>query len=253
MKKKLLALVIAGIISSQASASGMIAGATFPEQIVQEATQVEQLNNVVQQVQQGFQSLQNQAMNLKSLNGMNEVQSLGPLLSQLVNVAQQGTNLSYAGQNIAGQFQQTYPGWTQGQNYQSQYQNWRNTTNQNLQNELSAAGLQAQDFTNETSALNAAQNLSQTAGGRLQAIQAGTQVTSMVAQQVQQLRQLIMNQQQSQVAYQMQQQQLQDAANQTNQQAITATNAFIGTGGSNAIPSVGSFQMPTSIAVPNMH
>lgn len=245
MKKTTLtlsALVVLGVLPS-AHATGAIAGATLPEQIVQEATSVEQLNNAIQQVQQGFQSLYNQALNLKSI-GQDPTQNLNALLNSLIQSAGQASALSYAGQNITAQFQQLYPGWQPGQDYGQQYQNWNNTTQTNLQNELSAAGMQAQDFQTETDALNSAKQLSQTASGRLQAIQAGNQISSMLVQQLQLLRQLVLNEQQSQVSYQMGKIAAEQAAdNQSNQ----AVQAFVGSGGSNALGSVGSMTMGSPI------
>jgi len=240
MKKTAIALSLLALLpSAPAFASGSIAGATLPEQIVQEATMVEQLNQAIQQVQQGFQSLYNQALNLKNI-GQDPTQNLNSLLNSLISTAGQASMLSYAGQNITAQFQNLYPGWQPGQDYGQQYQNWNNTTQTNLQNELTAAGLQAQNFQTETDALNAAKQLSQNAQGRLQAIQAGNQISSMMVQQLQLLRQLVLNEQQSQVAYRMQQQQAEQAAdNQANQ----ALQSFVGTGGSNALGSVGSMSI----------
>ncbi len=237
MKKSAVTLCLLAVLGTlpAAHATGAIAGATLPEQIVQEATQVEQLNNAIQQVQQGFQSLYNQALNLKSLT-QNPVPDLNSLLNSLISTAGQASSLSYAGQNITAQFQNLYPGWQPGQDYGQQYQNWNNTTQTNLQNELTAGGLQAQDFQNETAALNSAQQLSQSASGRLQAIQAGTQVSAMMVQQLQMLRQLVLNEQQSQVSYRYQKLQAEQASdNQANQ----AVQSFVGPG-SSSIPSVGS-------------
>lgn len=234
MKKTALFLSVLSVFaaSSRAYASGAVAGATLPEQIVQEATLVQQLNNQIQMVQQGFQSLYNQALNLKNI-GQDVTQNLNPLLNQLISIAGQASALSYAGQNITAQFQQLYPGWQPGQDYGQLYKNWNNTMLTNLQNELTAAGLQAQDFQTETDALNAAKQLSQNAQGRLQAIQAGNQISAMMVQQLQLLRQLVLNEQQSQVAYQASRINAEQySANQANQ----AVQAFIGDGD---IPSVG--------------
>ncbi|MDA8381750.1 MAG: P-type conjugative transfer protein TrbJ [Betaproteobacteria bacterium] len=216
----LLAVGMVAVVSPPACASGMIDGATLPEQIVQEATAVQRYEQSVQQTYQGFQSLYNQARNLESL-AQNPVQNLGPLMGQLISAVQTGTNLTYAGQNITGMFQNLYQNWKPGENFGQEYSNWRNTTLANLQNELTAAGLQAADFTNETNAINQATKLSQSATGRLQAIQAGTAVSAMLAQQVQELRQLVMNEQQSQVAYREQQIQGEAHADAASAQAIS--------------------------------
>ena len=234
-KSAILICLFAAFGTLPAHATGAIAGATLPEQIVQEATQVEQLNNVIQQVQQGFQSLYNQALNLKNV-GQDPTQNLNALLNNLISTAGQASSLSYAGQNITAQFQQLYPAWQPGQDYGQQYQNWNNTTQTNMQNELTAAGLQAQNFQNETDALNSGKQLSQSASRRLQAIQAGNQISSMLVQQLQLLRQLVLNEQQSQISYRYQKLQAEQASNNQANQAI---QSFVGPG-SSSIPSVGS-------------
>ncbi|MDA8093691.1 MAG: P-type conjugative transfer protein TrbJ [Betaproteobacteria bacterium] len=217
-------IVLSGLFASPAvRASGMIDGATLPEQIVQEATAVQRYEQSVQQTYQGFQSLYNQARNLQSL-AQNPVQNLSPLMGQLISAVQTGTNLSYAGQNITGMFQKLYSNWKPGQDFGQEFANWRNTTLANLENELTAAGLQAADFTNESNALNQAVKLSQSATGRLQAIQAGTAVSAMLAQQVQELRQLIMNEQQSQIAYR---EQMLNSDKDGAQQAQYASTQFL--------------------------
>jgi P-type conjugative transfer protein TrbJ len=240
MKKIAIVFALLSLLPIAPSfASGEIAGATLPEQIVQEATLVEQLNQEVQMVQQGFQSLYNQALNLKNI-GRDPTQNLNSLLHNLISTISRASMLSYAGENITAQFQSLYPDWQPGQDYGQQYQNWRNTTQTNLQNELTAAGLQAQNFQTETDALNEAKQLSQSAEGNLQALQAGNQISSMMVQQLQLLRQLVMNEQQSQVAYQMQQLRAeQDANNQSNK----ALQSFVGTGGAHSLGSAGSMSI----------
>jgi P-type conjugative transfer protein TrbJ len=252
-RKAQLSLVLAAVLTATlpvAHASGGGAafdGATLPEQIVQEATLVDQLARQAEMVAQGYQSLINQAKNLQSLV-QNPVPNLDALLNNLISIAAQSSQLTYAGQNISAQFQKLYPDYKPGVDYGQQYANWRNTVQTNLQNELTAAGLQANNFASETQALNSALQLSQSAVGRLQAIQAGNQISAMLVQQLQQLRQLVMNQQQSQAAYMMMQQK---AEQNSNNQANQAMQLFVGKNGSNGIPSAGSFQMGSPF--PNLH
>ena len=61
------AAAFALLATTPAHATGMIAGATFPEQIVQELTLVEQYATQAQQLQAQFQMVYNQAVNMQTI------------------------------------------------------------------------------------------------------------------------------------------------------------------------------------------
>ena len=200
-----------------AFAGTLTGGATFPEQIVQEVTEVQQLAQQAQQVQEQIQMVYQQAMNLKNLPTQ-MWSSVSGDLNNLVNIAGQAQGLSYASQNIASQFTQTYPQASSiGNNYGQQMQTWTTATNSQIQSMLQQNHLQANQFSSQQSALQAIQNASQSAGGRMQVLQAGNQIAGMEVNQIQQLQQEIMAGNSAMGSYEAQQvNQQQQATNGVN-------------------------------------
>ena len=190
LKKSTLALAaIAALASTPAHATGMIAGATFPEQIVQELTAVEQYATQAQQLQAQFQMVYNQALNLKNLPDQIWPNISGQLQS-LVNLIGQAQGLTYAVQNTASGVQAQYG--VNGQSYQANMSQWNGNLTSQIQQALNSYGLQAQDFQTQQQALQQIQNASQSATGRMQVLQAGNQISGMLVNQLQGLQQTIM-------------------------------------------------------------
>ena len=221
MKKQrhiILAAAIAfALTPAFAFAGTMTGGATFPEQIVQQITMVQQLAQQAQQVQEQIQMVYQQAMNLKNLPTQ-MWSSVSGDLNNLVNIAGQAQGLSYASQNLASQFTQTYPQASSiGNNYGQQMQTWTTNTNGQIQSMLQQNQLQANQFASQQAALQAIQNASQSAGGRMQVLQAGNQIAGMEVNQIQQLQQEMMAENSAMGAYEAQQvNQRQQATNGVN-------------------------------------
>ena len=213
-----IAAAIALALSPASALEGTLTGgATMPEQIVQEITAVQQLAQQAQEVQQQIQMVYNQAMNLKNLPTQ-MWSSVSGDLNNLVSIAGQAQGLSYASQNLASQFSQTYPAASSiGNNYGQQMQTWTTDTNGQIQSMLQQNHLQANQFASEQSALQAIQNASQSAGGRMQVLQAGNQIAGMEVNQIQQLQQEIMAGNSAMGSYEAQQvNQQQQATNSVN-------------------------------------
>ena len=220
-KNTILAAAIALALAPAFAAAGTLTGgATFPEQIVQQITLVQQLAQQAEQVQEQIQMVYQQAMNLKSLPTQ-MWSSVSGDLNNLVNIAGQAQGLSYASQNIAGQFTQTYPAASSiGNNYGQQMQTWTTDTNGQIQSMLQQNSLQANQFASQQAALQAIQNASQSAAGRMQVLQAGNQIAGMEVNQIQQLQQEMMAGNSAMGAYEAQQ------VNQ-QQQATNDENSYI--------------------------
>ena len=221
MKKQhniILAAAIAfALTPAFAFAGTLTGGATFPEQIVQEITAIQQLAQQAEQVQEQIQMVYQQARNLQSLPTQ-MWSSVSGDLNNLVNIAGQAQGLSYASQNIASQFSQTYPAASSiGNNYGQQMQTWTTDTNGQIQSMLAQNHLQASQFASQQSALAAIQNASQSAAGRMQVLQAGNQIAGMEVNQIQQLQQEMMAGNSAMGAYEAQQvNQRQQATNNVN-------------------------------------
>ncbi len=196
MKNTLIASLILSLtlpLSAMAGGGGAILGATLPEQIIQEATNVNQLTQQITMVSQQLQMLRNQALNLQNLPARLWPNVSGQL-QNLIGLVSQAQGLSYAAQNTAAQVQQVYGNTgTVPPNYQSTLQQWTTNINSQIASTLQQYGMQAQNFQSEQAALQSLENASQTSTGRLQALQAGNQITGMLVNQMQQLRQTIMS------------------------------------------------------------
>jgi type IV secretion system protein TrbJ len=162
--------------------------ASLPEQIVQEATLVNQLTQAITQTSQQLQMLVNQIKNLQNLPTQ-LWPNIGSQITQLINIAGQAQGLTYASMNTASQVQMQYgnssallPGYTQ------KLQQWTGNLNSQVASILQQYGLEANNFTTEQSSLQAVQNASQSAVGRMQVLQAGNQISGMLVNQMQLLR-----------------------------------------------------------------
>ena len=174
--------------SIPAHATGMIAGATFPEQIVQEITLVEQYATQAEQLQAQYQQVFNQAINMEAI----PVQlwpNISGQLGNLVNLVGNAQGLSYAALNTVSGIQAQY-----GQpdaplsNFASSLSSWT----QNIQSQIAAALQQfnqhAGSYTSTQAALAAIQAQSNSAAGRKEVMQAGNQISGILVNKIQKLR-----------------------------------------------------------------
>lgn len=172
--------------------------------------------NSVIQVTNQIQQLQYEAAAFKNYNGSStQWSNMSTLLAQLAQQVNQGQAIAYNMQNLDQSFQTRFPGYKPQQNYPSAYQSWSQTSMDTLRSTLEGAGMQANNFTNEQANLDQLKALSQNASGRMQAVQVGNMIASEEVGQLQQLRQLVVNQTNSQnmyMAYQVQKDQAQQAA-----------------------------------------
>ena len=196
-----LALVSALVITPSAFATGLIAGATFPEQIVQEITLIDQYVTQAQQLQQQIAMLTNSYKNLANLPTQAWASAAGSLQS-LVSLVGNAQGLTYAAQNTAAQVSAQYgqpgsilPG------YDQQLQNWTGNLNSQIATVLQHYGLQAQDFQTTQQALQQIQSASQSATGRMQVLQAGNQIAGLLVNQMQNLQQTLMAGNQAELNY----------------------------------------------------
>ena len=196
-QKRIIAAAVLLAISVPATAGGVatiaVGGATLPEQLIQEITATEQLAKQAQEVESQIQMVANMAQNTESLPIQLWQSAVSPI-AQLIQVANQAQGLSYAAQNIAGTFQQEY-GSGAGvlmPNYAESLQQWTQNTNSQIQAALQQFGLQASQFSTQQAALQAVQNASQSATGRMQVLQAANQIAGMEVNQIQGLQQIIM-------------------------------------------------------------
>lgn len=196
MKIKAFVISVLLFISANANAGGAataaVGGATLPEQLVQSVTLADQLVQQATMVSQQLTMLQNQARNLQSLP-TSFWPNVSSQLTQLIQINRQSQGLSYGMQDVAGSVRRQYgdPGQTLTGTEQ-RYKDWNDNSNSQMASTLQSYGYQADNFASEQDALAQVQTASQSATGRLQALQAGNQIAGMQVNQTQLLRSAVM-------------------------------------------------------------
>ena len=203
------------LLPAPAFAVSEIAGATFPEQIVQEATSVEQLAKQAQEVTtqismyaNDIERYQNMVTNTLNMPAGVFAQIWNPLvgsIQKLTSIYSQAQALGYAGQNIGAQLAQEYQGAGSSiQNLSSVYANWNQTTNTDMEDALQSQHLAAANFATQDSSMQTIQNEAQTAQGREQVAAAAVAAANVTTKSIQQLEQITMAGQDAVLAYQRQ-------------------------------------------------
>jgi P-type conjugative transfer protein TrbJ len=168
-----------------------------------------------------IQSLLNQVkqleMQLQNLQKINEThyENTPAILERFASAAQQGKALSFGLDHLATEFQKRFPGYEVPSHYSEAYQEQSNTALDTLRGALASNQQQAEQLKNEQFLLTDLQHLSQTSQGNLQGLQTSHQIALQEINQLQKLRQLLLNQTTAQnvySAYQLQQEQAQRAA-----------------------------------------
>ena len=240
MKKKICVLAMSAtlaMVSTSAFASGEVAGATFPQQIIQEATAVQQLAKQAQEVStqismytNDIERYQNMVTNTLNMPAATFAQIWNPLvgsIQKLTSIYNQAQALGYAGQNIGSQLAQEYQGAGNSiQNLSSVYANWNQTTNTDMEDALQSQHLAAANFATQDSSMQTIQNAAQTAQGREQVAAAAVAAANVTTKSIQQLEQITMAGQDAVLAYQRQEKA------QKNVSAQEAANSLF-TGGTN--------------------
>lgn len=123
------------------------------------------------------------------------------LMNELGGIVNQTNGIAYSATNINQRFRESYPGYREPQDYDKQYQDNVNQTQNTLNGVLQSMGASARDFQNENSRLTFLQHQSQSAQGQTQAIQAGNQISSEMVSQIELLRQTMIAQSNAQTTY----------------------------------------------------
>jgi P-type conjugative transfer protein TrbJ len=123
-------------------------------------------------------------------------------ITELRQIVNKGESLSYTMSNLDGAFRLRFPGYSSSTNYGQSYQTWSQTSLDSTRGALNAAGLQNSQFDSDEALLKTLQGQSQSAVGRMQAIEVGNQIAENQAEQLMKLRQLMMADMQSKASYQ---------------------------------------------------
>lgn len=174
------------------------------------ATEITQLANNLQLVQMTTQSMEQVATQLQQLQNMvtntlslpaDAVAQITGSLTQLTSLVSRGEALAYDAQQLSNVFSTQNPSFTSPVDYANAYAQWATSTMSTINDALSQAGLDASKFATESAALQQEEQLSQSAAGQKQAIQAGNLIAGQMVTQLQALHQTELTQAQAQNAY----------------------------------------------------
>jgi P-type conjugative transfer protein TrbJ len=187
-KKFLLITMLSVFLFKNADAMFVYDPTNWVQNAATAANTAKQLANEAQQIQFVLKDMQNYK------GGTGEWANIQSMLLQLGDEVQQGQALAYSMKDLDGQFSKKFPGYVPQQDYQQSYSSWSKTTMDTLRSTLESAGMQANQFGNEQSRLNQLASLSQSAQGRMQALQVGNMIAAEQVTQTQKLRQLVITQ-----------------------------------------------------------
>ncbi|WP_445940022.1 P-type conjugative transfer protein TrbJ [Pseudomonas savastanoi] len=175
---------------------------TFYQQMFEYAEAVNTALNTAEQLQtqvQQYQSMITQGTGLPdSMFG-----SIAADLKSVMNIYDRSQVLGRQIQNMDSQFNTAFPGFESYLNQaansaespaQDRYQTWSEQGRDNVKTALEAANLNTSSFESEGVQLDRMMTRSQSAVGRMQALQAGNEIASQNVQQLQKLRDLVATQ-----------------------------------------------------------
>ena len=175
---------------------------TFYQQMFEYAEQVNTALNTAEQLQTQIQQYQNMVTQGTGLPD-SMFGSIAADLKSVVNIYNRSQALGRQIQNMDSQFNTAFPGFDSYLNQaansaevraQDRYQKWSQQGRDNVKTAMEAANLNTSTFEPEDAQLARMVARSQSAVGRMQAIQAGNEIASQSVQQLQKLRDLMATQ-----------------------------------------------------------
>lgn len=174
---------------------------TFHQQMFQYAKDVETALNTARQLSTQIQQYQNMVLQGVKLP-TRMFQQITADLQKVNSIYNQAKSLGRDISNFDDKFKTTYKDyeqWLKDGNFTAQaaadrYKHWSEQGRDNARTAMHAAGLNVSTFADENTMLDQITSRSQSATGRLQAIQAGNEIAAQNVQQLQRLRDLMATQ-----------------------------------------------------------
>ncbi len=185
--------------------------ATRYTQATEVAKAIETALNTAQQLQTQINQYQDMLTQGMSLDNT-ELGSVSQSMQQLNELYQDGQSMSGAMTGFTADFSNQYQdfdaflaeaGGDPGA-LKSYYGEWADQTSAAARTAMQSSGMNVNQIGAETQTLDALVSQSQTAEGRMQAVQAGNQISAMMVQQMQKMRVMVNDQIQAQNVYQAQ-------------------------------------------------
>ena len=181
------ATLILASAAPPARAVSEVAGATFPEQIVQEVTAVEQDEQAAMQTEQQISMLANQAINLGTMPLQLWGQLTAPVM-QMQEIIGQAQGISASVQDTAAQTAYEYGDPTGSVGYAGgTLAQWTQGFNQQITGVLHGYGVSRQQFATSAATEQTLQAASRSAQGRNQILQASNAMNGVLATELSQL------------------------------------------------------------------
>jgi P-type conjugative transfer protein TrbJ len=161
---------------------------------------IESVTNEVQMIANQMRQIENMVRNTSTYGGVWDREAL-PRLIRLGQIIEDEQAITYAMAGMDRVFRERYPGYRPVTDWPAAYDQWTRTTLDTLRGTLAAAHLHAEDFADEQRRIQTLTALSDSAEGRMQAVQAGNMLAAEQIQQLVKLRQLMMAQINAQNVY----------------------------------------------------
>lgn len=191
------AALAAHILAGPMAHAGSVAGFGGATEITQLANNLEMVNQSVMQMRMVEMQLKNLAnLQLPSWN------QSAPLLQNLISVVRGAQGVAWQGEMADQNFKRVYGQATGYAGTIGQQMGvWRQQSMSSTSAALRAAGMQAENFQTEAMAMQSLRDLNDRPDGQLQAIKAGSSIAAAQVDQLQQLRALQIAQIQMQAAH----------------------------------------------------
>ncbi len=161
---------------------------------------IESVTNEVQMIANQIRQIENMVQNTRTYGGVWDQEAL-PRLIRLGQILDEEQAITYAMAGMDRIFRERYPGYRPVTDWATAYDQWTRTTLDTLRGALAAVRLHADDFADEQRRIQTLTALSDSAEGRMQAVQAGNMLAAEQIQQLVKLRQLMMAQINAQNVY----------------------------------------------------
>jgi len=202
--RQLIAVLLIGLLLLPSSAGAGAMVVLDPTNLIQNTLSalkaVESVINEVQMIANQIKQIENMVQNTATYGGVWDGDAL-PRLNRLGQIIDQEQAIAYAMAGMDRVFRERYPGYRPITDWATAYDKWTRTTLDTLRGSLAAVRLHAEDFTDEQRRIRTLTALSDSAEGRMQAIQAGNMLAAEQLQQLTKLRQLMMAQINAQNVY----------------------------------------------------
>jgi P-type conjugative transfer protein TrbJ len=205
MRTRLIAVTLAATLILQQSTPARAGVFPFATEFTQLLNYGELANQYIRQGAQLTEALRQTSDMVKNTQILTS-QVFGPIMSDinsLASVVQGGMALAYSMANLDAQFRSRFRGYAyNARTYFRDYRDWSQTSLDTTRSTLRAAGLQSDQLINEQSILASLRTMSETADGRMEALQVANQIAEQQVQQLMKLRELMLADLQSKQTFQ---------------------------------------------------